>query len=152
MQDARLGIVVNNSYSETHAAVATGENFKVFCDTFLTLLQRGLMSYTCNSSSPFVKVSKRCQKNATKDFEIFPGGNGSVRLAVIVILSKNMKFNTVLTSFTIYFQKKGMQSFQICPIRAYVYALICKFSLTKILRVHKSCTVMIENCITLHNL
>ena len=32
-----------------------------------------------NSSSPFVK----CQKSVTKDFEIFPGGNGSVRLAVI---------------------------------------------------------------------
>ena len=47
----------------------------------MTLLQRGLMSYTCNSSSPFVKVSKKCQKSVTKDFEIFPGGNGSVRLA-----------------------------------------------------------------------
>ena len=53
-----------------------------FSDTFLTLLQRGLMSYTCNSSSPCVKVSKMCQKSVTKDFEIFPGGNSSVRLAV----------------------------------------------------------------------
>ena len=40
------------------------------------------MSYRCNSSSPFVKVSKKCQKSVTKDFEIFPSGNGSVRLAV----------------------------------------------------------------------
>ena len=39
------------------------------------------MSYTCNSSSPFVKVSKKCQKSVTKDFETFPRGNGSVRLA-----------------------------------------------------------------------
>ena len=54
----------------------------VFRDTFLTLLQRGLMRYTCNSSSPFVKVSKKCQKSVTKDFEIFPGRNGSVRFAV----------------------------------------------------------------------
>ena len=67
-------------YSETHATVATGENFEVFRDTFLTLLQRGS---TSNSSSPFVKVSKKCQKSVTKDFEISPGGNGSVRLAVI---------------------------------------------------------------------
>ena len=73
-----------NSFSElTHATVATGENFEVFRDTFLTLLQRGLMSYTCNSSSPFVKVSRKRQKSVTKDFEIFPSGNGSVRLAVI---------------------------------------------------------------------
>ena len=43
------------SYSETHATVATGENFEVFRDTFLTLLQRGLMGYTCNLSNPFVK-------------------------------------------------------------------------------------------------
>ena len=48
----------------------------------LTLLQRGLTSYRCNPSSPFVKVSKKCQKSVTKDFEIFLGGNGSVRLAV----------------------------------------------------------------------
>ena len=41
------------------------------------------MRYTCNSSSPFVKVSKKCQKSVTKDFEIFPGRNGSVRLAVL---------------------------------------------------------------------
>ena len=34
-----------------------------------------------NSSSSFVKVSKKCQKGITTDFEIFPGGNGSVRLA-----------------------------------------------------------------------
>ena len=40
------------------------------------------MSYRCNSSSPFVKVSEMCQKSVTKDFEIFPGGNGSVHLAV----------------------------------------------------------------------
>ena len=33
------------NYSEMHATVATGENFEVFLDTFLTLLQRGLMSY-----------------------------------------------------------------------------------------------------------
>ena len=47
------------------------------------------MSYTCNSSSPFVKVSKKCQKSVTKDFEIFPGGNSSVRLAVIhVVITK----------------------------------------------------------------
>ena len=31
------------------------------------------------------KVSKKCQKSVTKDFEIFPGGNGSVRLAVTKI-------------------------------------------------------------------
>ena len=49
---------------------------------FLTLLQKGLMSYRCNSSSPFVKLSKKCQKSVTKDFEISHGGNGSVRLAV----------------------------------------------------------------------
>ena len=70
-------------YNETHATVATRENFKVFRDTFLTLLQRGLRSYTCNSSSPLVKVSKKCaQKSVMKDFKIFPGGNGSVRLAL----------------------------------------------------------------------
>ena len=40
------------------------------------------MSYTCNSSSPFVKVSEKFQKSVTKDFEIFPGGNGGVHLAV----------------------------------------------------------------------
>ena len=40
------------------------------------------MSYRCNSSSAFVKVSNKRQKSVTKDFEIFPGGNGSVRLAV----------------------------------------------------------------------
>ena len=34
----------NSDYSEMHATVATGENFEVFRDTFLTLLQRGLMS------------------------------------------------------------------------------------------------------------
>ena len=45
------------------------------------------MSYRCNSSSPFVKVSKKCQKSVTKDFEIFPGGNGSVRLAVMYFLT-----------------------------------------------------------------
>ena len=45
------------------------------------------MSYTCNSSSPFVKVSKKCQKSVKKDFEIFPDGIGSVRLAVILILN-----------------------------------------------------------------
>ena len=39
---------------------------------------------SCNSSSPFVKVSKKYQKSVTQDFEIFPGGNGSVRLAVII--------------------------------------------------------------------
>ena len=72
-------------YSETHTTAATGEHFEVVRDTFLTLLQRGLMSYRRNSSSPFVKVSKKCQKSATKDFEIFPGGNGSVRLAVIIV-------------------------------------------------------------------
>ena len=32
------------SYSEMHATVATGENFEVFRDTFLTLLQRGLIN------------------------------------------------------------------------------------------------------------
>ena len=42
------------------------------------------MSYRCNSSSPFVKVSKKYQKSVTQNFEIFPGGNGSVRLAVII--------------------------------------------------------------------
>ena len=47
-----------------------------FSDTFLTLIQRGLMSYRCNSSNPFVKVSKK------EPTEIFPGGNGIVRLAV----------------------------------------------------------------------
>ena len=43
------------------------------------------MSYTCSSPSPFVKVSKKCQKSVTKDFEIFPGGNGSVSLAVNIL-------------------------------------------------------------------
>ena len=51
------------------------------------------MSHTCNSSSPFVKVSKKCQKSVTKDLEIFPGGNGSVRLAVTInIYSKMSEF------------------------------------------------------------
>ena len=69
-------------YRETHATIATRENFKVFRDTFLTLLQRGLRSYTCNSSSPLVKVSKKCQKSVMKDFKIFHGGNSSVRLTL----------------------------------------------------------------------
>ena len=43
------------------------------------------MSYSFNSSCPFLKVSKKCQKSVTKDFEIFPGGNGSVRLAVTAV-------------------------------------------------------------------
>ena len=38
--------------------------------------------YTCSSSSPFVKVSKKCHKSVTRDLEIFPGGNGSAGLAV----------------------------------------------------------------------
>ena len=36
--------IMGGIYSETYATIATGENFEVFCDTFLTLLQRGLMS------------------------------------------------------------------------------------------------------------
>ena len=52
---------------------------------------RGLWSYRCNSSSPFVKVSKRYQKSVTKDFKIFPGGNGSVRLAVKQHTSKQIQ-------------------------------------------------------------
>ena len=31
--------------------------------------------------SEMIKVSKKCQKSVTKDFVIFPGGNGNVRLA-----------------------------------------------------------------------
>ena len=69
-----------------HATLATGENFEVFHDTTLTLFLT-LLQWGCNSSSPFVKVSKKCQKSVTKDFEIFPGGNGSVHLAV------NLNFN-----------------------------------------------------------
>ena len=73
------------NYSEMHATVATGENFEVFLDTFLTLLQRGLMSYGCNSSSPLVKVSK----SVTKDF-------GSVCLAEIENSEKNHLENFML--------------------------------------------------------
>ena len=28
-------------------------------------------------------MSKKCQKSVTRDFETFPGGNGSMRLAVM---------------------------------------------------------------------
>ena len=80
------------NYGEMHATVANGENFEVFLDTFLTLLQRGLMSCGCNSSSPLVKVSK----SVTKDFEIFPSGNGSVCLAVIENSEKNHLENSML--------------------------------------------------------
>ena len=55
-------------YSETHATVATGENLEVFRDTFLT----HFWHY-------YKGASEKCHQ---KDFEIFPGGNGSVRLAV----------------------------------------------------------------------
>ena len=50
------------------------------------------MSYGCNSSSPLVKVSK----SVTKDFKIFPGGNGSVCLAVIENSEKNHLENFML--------------------------------------------------------
>ena len=38
-------------YSKMHTTVATRENFEVFRD-----------NYRCNSSSPFVKVSKKCHE------------------------------------------------------------------------------------------
>ena len=53
------------------------------------------MSYRCNSSSPFVKVSKKCQKSVTKDFEIFPGGNGSVHLAVTIDITFQLNSNNL---------------------------------------------------------
>ena len=40
--------------------------FRSLSDTFLTLLQRGLMSYRCNSSSPFVKLLKSVRKVSRK--------------------------------------------------------------------------------------
>ena len=52
--------------------------------SFVTLFWHFFDTFTkgLDELSPFVKVSKKCQKSVTKDFEIFPGGDGSVRLAV----------------------------------------------------------------------
>ena len=37
-------------------------------------------------------MSEKCQKSVTKDFEIFPGGNGGVRLAVILAVTRDSSF------------------------------------------------------------
>ena len=75
-------------YSEMHATVTTGENFKVFRDTFLTLFWHFYKGAWRVTGVPYQaslqKCHKKCQKSVTKDFEIFPGGNSSVRLAVML--------------------------------------------------------------------
>ena len=72
------------------------------------------MSYRCNSSSPFVKVSKKCQESVTKNFEIFPGGNGSVRLAVIIVtinISYSFsKYQVYILLYIAFASQRGVQN------------------------------------------
>ena len=59
--------------------------------------------YTCNSSSPFVKVSKKCHERLRN----FPGGNGSMRLTVTLGL--------ILYAAGNWFQSLTVCSVNVCP-------------------------------------